>query len=130
MIGPRTPLILDVNPDPRGLDFEEDFLHRLHLPTVHCTGPEAEKCPLLVGKPCGKVERADGILFQLNLDIEDHRRILELYADRLDIPIRAVVTEEQRQRYADLLSRVEVFVPPIGPAKLDGFAAEVESETD
>jgi hypothetical protein len=130
MTGPRTPIILDVNPDPDAVDWDEDFLDRLDLPVVHCYGPQAGQCPLLVGLPCGKIDHADGILFQLDLDILDHRRILERYADTLDVPIRAVATKEQQERYADLLHRVEVFTPPVGPATLDAFAAEVGSETD
>jgi hypothetical protein len=46
----------------------------------------------------------------------------------LSVPIRVVVTEEQSTRWARFLAPVEVFVPPIGPAKLDAFVAEVESE--
>jgi hypothetical protein len=51
-----------------------------------------------------------------------------LYRQRLDIPIRVVVSEEQKERFAGFLVDYEVVLGPVGPAKLDGFAAEVESE--
>lgn len=125
-----TPLILDVNPDPRALEWEQDFLTRIENPVIGCCGPDAQGgCPLLSGEPCGKIEGADGVIVQLDIDRPDHRRILTKYVELLRVPIRVVVTEEQRHRWSDLLESVEVFVPPIGPAKLDGFAAEVAAET-
>jgi hypothetical protein len=128
----RTPVILDVNPSPEDLKWEQDWLHdRLEIPVVTCTGPhKVRDCPLLKGQACGKVARADGILFQLDLDREDHREILRLYADTLDVPVRAVVSDDQRDRYKDLLAKVEVVSPPVGPSALDAFAAEVQSEID
>ena len=127
----RKPVILDVNPDPKELAWEQDFLARLETPVVACCGPDAQGgCPLLRGESCRKIEKADGVLFQLNLDRGDHRRILGMYLRQLDVPIRVVATPEQQLRWAGLLSLVEVFTPPIGPAKMDAFAAEVASETD
>ncbi len=125
----RTPTVLDVNPDPDALDWEQDFLGRLEIPVTRCCGPDAiGGCPLLKGEACTKIEGADGVLFQLDLDRKDHRQILAKYVRLLDVPIRAVVSPEQRKRWARLLKHVEVFVPPVGPAKLDAFAAEVESQ--
>lgn len=124
----RNPVILDVNPDPEALDWEADWLVRQEVDVVRCRGPHAPgACPLLQGKPCGKIARADGILFQLSLDREDHREILQTYARTLDVPVRAVVSEADKAKYAELLAEVEVVVPPMGPAGLDGFASEVES---
>ena len=125
-----TPVILDVNPEASALDWELDFLTRIETPVIGCCGPDAQgRCPLLRGEPCAKMEAADGVLFQLDLDSAEHRRILARYVKQLDVPIRVVVTDDQKQRWAHLLELVEVFTPPIGPAKLDAFAAEVESET-
>ena len=122
------PVILDVSPDPEELAWEQEWLERLELPVITCTGPhKTGACPLLQGKPCGKVDKADGILFQLDLDREDHREILKIYAETLDVPIRVVVNEEHQLQYADLLRGVEVFTPPVGPSALDAFAAEVTS---
>ena len=128
----RTPVILDVNPAPEELQWEQDWLQDgLDIPVVKCTGPHGPTdCPLLRGEPCGKIAKADGILFQLDLDLPDHREILGIYADKLDVPIRAVVSDEQRTKYADLLTKVEVVSPPVGPATLDAFAAEVQSEIE
>lgn len=122
-------VILDVNPDSYELDWEQDFLSRIETLVVSCCGPDTQGgCPLLRGEPCAKIEVADGVLFQLDLDRAEHRRLLAKYVRLLDVPIRVVVTQEQKQRWAHLLELVEVFTPPIGPAKLDAFAAEVESE--
>lgn len=127
----RTPVLLDVNPEPAALDWEQDFLSRIETSVITCRGPEREGgCPLLRREPCAKLEAADGVLFQLNLDRAEHRRILAQYERLLDLPIRVVVSPEQKLRWAHLLENVEVFTPPIGPAKLDALAAEVESETD
>jgi len=125
----RKSVILDVNPDPDALYWEEDWLERQDVDVVRCGGPHAPgACPLLRGKACGKIVKADGILFQLNLERPDHRQILKTYSEILDIPIRAVVSEVDRDRYRALLTEVEVVTPPMGPAALDAFAAEVESE--
>lgn len=127
----RTPVILDVNPDPEALDWEQDFLTRLETGSVSCCGPGAQGgCPLLEGKSCAKIEVADGVLFQLDLDCLEHRKILAKYVRHLDVPIRVVISADQEQRWAHLLDHVEVFTPPIGPAKMDAFAAEVESEIE
>lgn len=127
----RTPVILDVNPDPEALDWEQDFLTRIETSVIGCCGPDrVGGCPLLEDKPCAKIEAADGVLFQLDLDRTEHRRLLAKYVRLLDVPIRVVVSAEQQVRWARLLDLVEVFTPSIGPAKLDAFAAEVESETD
>ena len=124
----RNPVILDVNPDPEALHWEDDWLGRQDVDVVTCEGPhEPGGCPLLRGEPCGKIKKADGILFQLNLQRADHRKILQTYAENLDIPIRAVVSEGDKEEFADLLADVEVVTPPVGPSSLDGFAAEVAS---
>jgi hypothetical protein len=125
----KPPTILDVNAVAEDSAWEEDFLKRLELHVLLCPGPEAKgACPILEGEVCPLVSRADGILFQLDLDREDHRTILARYAEMLDVPIRVVVTKEQAAKYADLLRDVEVMSPPVGPAGLDGFAAEVEHQ--
>ena len=127
----RRPLILDVNPDPDALHWEQDFLTRIETETITCCGPDPQDgCPLLQEKPCAKIEVADGILFQLDLDRLEHRKILAEYVRQLEVPIRVVVTADQERRWAHLLDHVEVFTPPIGPATMDAFAAEVESEIE
>jgi len=127
----RKPVILDVNPDTEEREWETDFLQRLEAHVVGCGGPRSPgACPLLRGKECPKVTQADGILFRLDLGTEDNRRILETYADKLDIPIMAVVREGDSERYPDVLSKVQSTEHEPGPALLDGFEAEVESELD
>lgn len=127
----RKPVILDVNPDTEAREWESDLLERFEAHVVSCAGPDKPGgCPLLEGKACPKVDSADGVLFQLDLDRDDHRKILSLYADRLDVPIRAVIKPGQKDRYPDLLARVEVAESEPGPALLDGFEAEVESQLE
>ena len=88
----RTSVILDVNPDPEALDWEQD-LPRIETSVIGCCGPDhVNSRPLLEGKPCAEIE--------------------------------------QQVRWAHLLDLVEVFTPPIGPATLDVFAAEVEPGTN
>jgi hypothetical protein len=87
-------------------------------------------CPILRGDHCPRLEQADGVLFQLDLDREDHRAILARYIELLDVPIRVVCTADQKVRYSELLEPVEVVTPPVGPAALDGFASEVEAMMD
>lgn len=124
----RIPVILDVNPEPEALTWEHDFLQRLDIPVEPCCGPgERGACPMLSSDHCSKVDKADGVLFQLDLDRPAHRAILQRYVATLDIPIRVVVSKEQQTRWSELLEAVEVMDPPVGPAALDGFAAEVES---
>ena len=124
----RAPTILDVNPDPDALGWEQDFIGRLEDHVVGCRGPSAiGDCPILRGESCSKIEAADGVLFQLDLDRPDHRGILGRYKKLLDVPIRVVCAPDQVDRWARLLRGVEVVTPPFGPAALDAFAAEVES---
>jgi hypothetical protein len=125
----KTPTILDVNPDLTNSQWEDDFMTRLELHVLLCSGPpENGTCPILKYKSCPIADKADGILFQLDLDRPMSRAILRRYIDHLDIPIRVVATDEQAARYADLLADVEVMRPPVGPSGLDGFAAEVEHQ--
>lgn len=127
----RQATILDVNPDPSALAWEQDFITRLEDHVVGCRGPRGEgRCPILNGRHCSKIEEADGVLFQLDLDRDDHRSILTLYKETLDVPIRVVCTLDQEERWHELLADVEVVAPPIGPSALDAFAAEVESSID
>ena len=127
----RMPTILDVNPDRDALAWEQDFIGRLEDHISTCSGPHREgACPILNGKHCPLIHDADGILFQLDLDREDHREILALYQQELDVPIRVVCTPEQRERWGPLLQGVEVMTRPVGPAALDAFAAEIESSID
>ena len=110
--------------------FVDQEKRRMDIPMLRCTGPHGPgECPILHGQPCGLINRADGILFQLDLDREDHRQILRLYVETLDVPIRVVVPEDQQERYASnlllgpvlgtqavatLIAVYGVLIPPIG----------------
>lgn len=125
---PRGVILLDVVHGSGA--FDQSFLERLGHPVMLCHGPEAKTlCPLLAGDGCSKFEQARGIVFELDLDRPQHRAIVERYRDLApdDVPIRIVVHADQRERYAELLSRVAVWDHEPTVAELDGFAAEVEA---
>jgi hypothetical protein len=120
-------IILDVTPSSG--DFDRDFLERLGHPVLVCHGPEkGHLCPLL-RESCAMVDSAHGVVFQLDLERPQHRAILERYQRVIsdDIPIRVVVGEGQRQRFAELLAGVQVWEKEPTVADLDGFAAQVEA---
>ncbi len=110
--------------------FDQEMLERFGHPVRVCHGPDhGESCPLLAGKGCADFEQAHGVLFELDLDRPQHLAILRRYRElaRPDVPIRAVVSAEQAERYADALRDVEVLTREPSVADLDGFAAEVEA---
>ena len=121
-------ILLDVS---TGADtFDETMLERLGHPVKVCHGPDhGVLCPLLAGKGCRDFEDAHGVIFELDLDRPQHRAIVRLYRElaRVDVPIRAVVSPEQAQRYGQELRGIEVLTHDSTVAHLDGFAAEVEA---
>jgi hypothetical protein len=122
-------VLLDISPG-SGEAFERSFLDKVDHPAVVCHGPhEGEVCPLLAGKGCDDFEAAHGIVFELDLDTPQHRAIVRRYRQlaREGTPIRVVVSEEQAERYRDLLAEVQVWTHQPTAADLDGFAAEVEA---
>lgn len=126
----KLPVILIDNPDQLSMQGEADFYRKLGHPVEVCVGPEKEGgCPLLRGEPCTLVEDADGVIFQLDLDVPQNRRLLSKYVTyfgRIGVPIRVVVKEEQKERWAKLLGLVQVWTSPVTVGKLDGFSSEVE----
>ena len=120
-------LILDVTPAEG--DFDRSFLEKLGHPVLICHGPEeGHTCPILLDG-CDMVDRAHGIIFQIDLERPQHRAILRRYQKVVaeDVPIVAVVREGQRQKYQELLAGVQVWEAEPTISDLDGFAAEVEA---
>ncbi|MFV1999920.1 MAG: hypothetical protein ACC654_06085 [Acidimicrobiia bacterium] len=123
-------LVLDVTASDAAPD--KDFLERLGHPVLVCHGPAwGRACPIIAGD-CPMVDAAHGVIFQLDLDRPQHRVILKRYQEVLgeDVPIVAVVTPEQEETYADLLGGVQVWFEAPTIAKLDGFAALMETADD
>jgi len=123
-------LILVDIPAGDAANFDRGFLERNGHPVVLCHGPdEGTLCPLLAGRGCDWVTDAHGIVFVLDLDVDQHRAILDRYCDvvRDEVPLRVVVKPGQKEKYAELLSRVEVWEHEPTAADLDGLAAEVEA---
>lgn len=121
-------VILADLPEGGSLDF--GFLEDLGHPVVVCHGPgPGTLCPLLAGEGCPEAETAHGVVFALDLDRAQHRKILERYKATLgeDVPISVVTDPDQAHRYHSLLTDVKVWSAPVGRADLDGLAAEVEA---
>lgn len=128
MVGEETEgLILDVTPG--GEQFERELLERLGHPVLVCHGPAEHPCPLLGEGACDLLDAAHGVVFQLDLDRADHRRILEGYQRVLDpaVPLRVVVPAGQETEYFALLAGVQVWTGPPTAGELDGFSAQVEA---
>jgi hypothetical protein len=126
---PQGVVLLDVSPGVSE-QFERSFLERNGHPAIVCHGPHPnELCPLLSGAGCAHFEEAHGIVFQLDLDLPQHRAIVQRYCamGREGLPIRVVATPEQAERYRAELAGVEVWSDAPSAADLDGFAAEVEA---
>jgi hypothetical protein len=122
-------VLVDISPG-QGEVFERAFLEKVGHPVLVCHGPHPKQvCPLLAGQGCETFESAHGIVFEFDLDRPQHRAILQRYQELAgeDTPIRAVVSEEQAERYRDLLAGVEVWTHPPTAADLDGFASEIEA---
>jgi hypothetical protein len=116
---------------PPGVDVDVEFLESLGHPVMHCSGPEGVECPIVETGSCPIAEEAHGIVFILDLDNEQHRKVLDAYRTRLrdDLPIGVVVKDgEQATKYAAELSGYRIWdhVPAAGD--LDALAAQVESE--
>ena len=77
-----------------------------------CPGPSAEApswCPMLGGRRCCLVESADLVLFGLDLDDDDGRRVLSgLRALHHDATIVVEADADQVQRRADALAGCRV----------------------
>lgn len=122
-------ILVDIPPG-QAANFDRGFLERNGHPVVVCHGPDdGALCPLLAGTGCEWVTDAHGIVFVLDLDRQQHRDILARYGDvvRPDVPIKAVVKPGQKEQYAELLDRFEVWEHEPTAADLDGLAAEVEA---
>ena len=121
-------VLLDTADDERS--FTASMLRRLGHPVVVYHGPAAKTlCPILGGEGCALFEEAHGVVFELDLDRPQHRAILARYRElaRDDLPIRAVVRPDQRERYAAILEGVDVWDHTPSVSELDGFAALVEA---
>lgn len=125
----RTGVILLDIPSGMDEDFDVSFLERTGHPVEVCRGPQDRPCPLLAGLGCPKFESAHGIVFELDLDLPEHRSIVERYRalTSADRPIRVVVRPGQAERYRDVLAGVEIWTHEPNVAELDGFAARVEA---
>lgn len=106
-------------------------LTALGHPVMVCHGPhEGAPCPLLEDGKCSLSESADGVVFALDMDKPEHRKILETYRSHLreDVPIAvALKSPDQAERYADEVKGLRVWMHEPAVGDLDALAAEVEA---
>lgn len=122
-------ILIDIEPG-KSAEFDRNFLERNGHSVVMCHGPDhGSLCPILSNAGCEAVTDAHGIVFVLDLDRPQHRAILSRYTDviRPEVPIKVVVQPGQREKYPELLDRVEIWEHSPTVADLDGFAAKVEA---
>lgn len=126
---PKEGEILIDSPSGREMKREIRFLEGLGHDVMVCEGPGGGRCPILAGEDCALLDAAHGVVFDLDLDREEHRAILRRYGEVVpeDVPIRVVVVPGQEVTYADLLRPFQVWAYKPGVAELDGFAASVEA---
>lgn len=120
-------ILFDVPPGADVIDRE--FLEQSGHPVMLCHGPQpGGVCPLLTNEGCALAEDAHGIVFELDLDLNQHRAILARYKDSLrsDLPIRVAVQPGQATRYADLLMGLKVWSHTPVAGDLDAMVVEVE----
>lgn len=122
------PILIDVSAT-GDAGYARSFLEKIDHPTMLCTGPGGGICPILQGDHCEMLESARGVVYELDLDIPQHREILSRYQDLLedDVPVRVVIKPGQEKTHADLLRGVRVWSHEPSIGELDGFAAEVEA---
>jgi len=123
----ESPILID---SPGDVTFDREFLEKQGHPVLTCGGPgEKGRCPILEGEHCDKLDAAHGVIFELDLDRERHRLVLERYLEILPegMPLQVMVKPGQHERYADLLDRVPTWAHEPSAGELDGFAAQVES---
>jgi hypothetical protein len=111
--------------------FEHKILEDMGHKVLLCHGPSHEApCPVLEdGGNCDLVENAHGVVFELDLDLDSHRKILRRYQVlvRPEIPMRVVLQDGQAEAYADLLEGVEVWNHQPSAPELDAFSSRVEA---
>jgi len=121
--------ILVDSPDGQAV-FDRDILERMGHGILACHGPgSGTLCPILDSGHCDLVDNAHGVIFQLDLDEEQHRGILKRYVEELEpgIPLRVKVRPGQDKTYADLLDGMEVWTGEPSVTDLDAFSSRVEA---
>lgn len=99
----------------------EDMGHMV----LSCRGPEQNGCcSLLETGECHLAAMADGILFELDLDVAENREILHLYRTEIGrtTPVRVLLKPGQAERHRDLLADVDVSEGAIGFDEMSDFS--------
>lgn len=120
-------LLIDTNA--RSIRSEREALTRLGVLFDTCEGPTvAGGCPLLRDERCSKLDKADGVIFQLNVDHPANRRLLDAYiyhANDWGVPVCAVGTDGQSSVSAG--DGLVTWIPHMLLDSLDAFATRVKS---
>lgn len=126
-MGPGGYILFDL--PARETPVDREFLEGLGHPVEVCHGPGDGVCPLVAGRGCPLAERANGIVFELDLDQPKHRAVLRKYKSYLpaETPIRVAVRPGQKEKYAELLRGLRVWAHTPVAGDLDALASEVEA---
>lgn len=113
-----------------GTPVDHEFLEQIGHRVMVCGGPTADApCPILDGGHCELAENAEAVVFEFDLDRDDHRAILSRYKEvlREDMPLRVVLKPGQAERYPELISGLGVWSHEPVAGDLDAIAAEAEA---
>lgn len=94
----RGKTVLVVNPDAEILEDQRLELESLGIRPVVCLGPvRAQGCPLLEGDCCPLTDGIDAAVVELDLEVEDHRTVLDAYTSEAAWPVLALVTSDEQR---------------------------------
>lgn len=99
----------------------EDMGHMV----LSCRGPEQNGCcSLLDSGECQLAAMADGILFELDLDVAENREVLHRYRTEFGrtTPVRVLLKPGQAERHRDLLADVDASEGTIGFDEMSDFS--------
>jgi hypothetical protein len=128
-VGRNGAILIDVSAvDEDSID--RSFFQGIGHPVLVCHGPpRGSLCPILMGKDCSFIDAAHGVIFELDLDRQQHRAILERYKAIVSdqVPLRVVIRPGQEEEHAEFLDGVEVWTERPSRQDLDGFVASVDA---
>lgn len=105
-------------------------LEHAGIEAVVCGGPEmhGETCPVLSGRPCGLMDGASAVLYDLDLETMEDRQVLRaLGARHPGLPIVTERTTEELRRHAADLARCTVVVPYSADHTRDAVVAAISA---
>lgn len=108
-------------------------LHDAGLDPLVCTGPTPDggACPLLAGEACPVLVDADAVVYDLDLDGEGDRAILQaLLREHAGLPVITERTRDEVRRHADVLEHCSVVMPYSPAVTADAVLAALQPGGD